>query len=163
MPNAMTASALALVSLVGIVLGIDLGRSTIAHINPAYYSSPPPGHLYAELTPAGYRSGTGDEVSTDVWPADDPVALPECGDCTAAATIDRYADPRPGAEPAWQPSEPLPQVIRGVPQGQIDRYMQFPVTQEEALKQDRQKEPSYARRDGGEDTKPVAEPQPDGL
>ena len=161
MPNAMTASALGLMALVGAIVGIDLGRSTIAKINPAYFSSPPPGHYYAELTPAGYQPGAAGHDLTSTA-TDGPSPL-ECLDCPVAVSEGDFGSAAGMNQQTWRPGKPLPMVIRGIPQGELERYMNYPVTQEEAQRQAEQKSRRYVRREVEESSENAAAPAPDGL
>lgn len=163
MPNAMTTAALTLLALAGAIVGVDLGRSTIAMINPAYYSSPPPGHYYAELTPQGYRPG-GSGIESDLTPTVplDP-SRPDCLDCTTTGSGGGDREEFGAGEETWQPSEPVPLVIRGIPQGDLDRYMNYPVTQDEARHQTGKKPERYVSRESDDSGENDTEPEPAGM
>ena len=162
-PNVMTASALTLLALVGAIVGVDLGRSTVAMINPAYYGSPPPGHYYAELTPAGDRPDQSESDPTLPGTALAGSGVPTCLDC-AAPVVDGDHDRSAGTSDAtWRPAKPTPIVIRGIPQGDLKRYMDYPVTQAEARRQAEQKAPRYVSREAEESSENEAAPEPDGL
>jgi hypothetical protein len=53
MPATTTLPVLAGLSILGAALGVNLGRSAVAEINPAYYQEPEE-HFHADLVP--YRS-----------------------------------------------------------------------------------------------------------
>lgn len=57
MPHPLTLSALSALALVGSGLGVYLGRSAVAEIDPAYYTSTPERRWHADLSPGHSLSG----------------------------------------------------------------------------------------------------------
>ncbi|MDB5698159.1 MAG: hypothetical protein JWN69_963, partial [Alphaproteobacteria bacterium] len=137
--------AMAALSIVGAALGVHLGRSAIAEINPAYFSTPEPTHFFADLAPNVYRATTWSD-STDYWANDVNVgggaacldcnrnfidgdsadaALPDWRDTPSADAADERDDePDDSADPD-----------RAARAEQVARYASFPVSVDEAREQ----------------------------
>lgn len=140
--------AMAALSIAGAAIGVQLGRSAIAEINPVYFHSPEPARFFADLTPKTYRLGTSAwSDSTDHWFNEINVSgRSACLDCSrnfvepdsveaALPEWDESAVPsdRPEADVDAEVEDP----DRGLRASQIERYAAFPVTAEEAVERAR--------------------------
>jgi hypothetical protein len=161
----MTLSAVAALSVAGAGLGVQLGRSAIAEINPIYYSAPPSSsRFYADLTPNHYIAAAWQAPqSADYWSTDlDANGRAPCSDCAENFVDELYSamnEPR-FAPPAVRPAEPSRQLAPN----ELDRYMSFPVTQDEARRANAYDQ-SLARSDQplAEPRREEAEGQPQGM
>jgi hypothetical protein len=132
--------AIVAIAVLGAVAGVELGRSSIAEIDPIYFSTPESTRFFADLVPGGYRPTT---IATadhqQYWAAErDVVGRSACVLCRHdpfAPKPPAYADARPTPDSTFRsaPSEPPP----SPPAIDLDRYMSFPVTEQEANRQRR--------------------------
>jgi hypothetical protein len=131
----------AVLTVVGIFAGAELGRSSIAEIDPIYFSAPQSSRFFADLTAAGYRPDIDSEPDPQLfWAAErDLVDRSACGLCRRdlfARPTPLYPEARPLADATFREvaSDPPPPPAAI----DLDRYMSFPVTREDA---DRQRAP----------------------
>ncbi|WP_332811360.1 hypothetical protein [Sphingomonas sp.] len=132
--------AMAALSIAGAAIGVQLGRSAIAEINPVYFSTPQAARFFADLTPKAYRLGTSAwSDSTDYWRNELNVSgRSACLDCggnfvepeIVAAALPEWDEP---AAPSDRAEAEAEDPDRGLGASQIERYSSFPVTAEEAL------------------------------
>jgi hypothetical protein len=162
----VTLPAMAALSIAGAALGVQLGRSAIAEVNPLYFNAPHQARFFADLAPKGYRmdSGTSSE-SSDSWSNELNVSGRDpCLDCSR-----NFIEPETveAALPDWDQStlgdrRETEDPDSGRRASQIERYASFPVTAEEAAEQPRREavaeDQGPALRQGGEE-----EPAPDGI
>jgi hypothetical protein len=130
---------MAALSIAGAAIGVQLGRSAIAEINPVYFSTPQAARFFADLTPNAYRPGTSAwSESTDLWFNELNVSgRSACLDCsrnfiepeTVEATLPDWDEPAP-LPARTEPDAADPAVALRA--SQIERYASFPVTAEEA-------------------------------
>jgi hypothetical protein len=101
MPHALTWPVLAGLSIVGAAAGLQLGRSTIAEVNPAYFQAHEGSAFFADLAPnkprerADWSQVTASEYQQQAAAAAPPAAA---GGCVGCATWP--VDPRPVRDPA---------------------------------------------------------------
>jgi hypothetical protein len=137
--------AMAALSIAGAGIGVQLGRSAIAEINPLYFSAPQQARFFADLAPKAYRLGASAlSDSTDSWFNELNVSGRDtCLDCSR-----NFVEPETveAALPDWDESTPSdrtetkaeaedPDSARRA--RQIELYASFPVTAEEALERTR--------------------------
>lgn len=138
--------AMAALSIAGAAIGVQLGRSAIAEINPVYFSTPQAARFFADLTPKAYRLGSSSwSDSTDSWVNELNVSgRSACLDCSenfvepeaveaALPEWDEPAAPKVPAEAATEAVDP----DRGLGSSQIELHASFPVTAEEAMERTR--------------------------
>jgi hypothetical protein len=155
---------MAALSIAGAAIGVQLGRSAIAEINPLYFSAPQQARFFADLAPKAYRLGTsGWSDANDYWFNELNVSgRGACLDCnrnfvepeTVEAALPDWDEPAPPNERIEADAEPPD---RGLGASQIERYAAFPVTAEEAIEQTR-REPGSA--DQGAAHRPAGRPAP---
>ncbi|MGE5721475.1 MAG: hypothetical protein ACM3YM_03360 [Sphingomonadales bacterium] len=171
MAYSTTVPALAALSLLGAGAGVQLGRSAIGEINPVYFHDRLPPRSFADLAPGGYRpdaAATAVSEPADFWANEAGVGgLPLCDHCGA-----NFVDPVYAAAPgrAVTPAGAEPQAgaiaqARPLWPDKIDRYANFPVTQEEAQAQaNRRAHPDYTSQAAGQLAATEAEEaQPTGM
>ncbi|HEY0130036.1 MAG TPA: hypothetical protein VGB57_01435 [Allosphingosinicella sp.] len=142
MPVSTTLPVMAGLSILGAALGITLGKSAIAEINPAYFNAPED-DFHADLVP--YRSGDWAQVhQAEYRAAQQPVLVGDlgggCVGCRAYPVeyvpqhdpaVDRYVEggllsaPEPTNVPVEIAAAPDPDRER------IQRYASYPVSSEE--------------------------------
>jgi hypothetical protein len=143
MPASTTLPIVAGLSILGAALGVNLGRSAISEINPAYYSEPEES-FHADLAP--YRSPDWAQVQTaEYQAAQQPVLVQGLGSgCVGCAdypveyvpqhepAVDGYQD----GYAASAPPQPAQIVIVETPapdpaRERIERYASYPVSSDE--------------------------------
>ena len=140
--------AMAALSIAGAAIGVQLGRSAIAEINPVYFSTPQSARFFADLTPKAYRLGSSAwSESTDYWFNELNVSgRSACLDCSG-----NFVEPESveAALPEWNESAPpsdradadaAPEAKgpdRGLTASQIELHASFPLTAEEAYERTR--------------------------
>jgi hypothetical protein len=145
MPATTTLPILAGLSILGAALGVNLGRSAIAEINPAYFSDPDDS-FHADLVPyqspdwagiqaAEYRASQQPVVVTDLGTGcvgcrDYPVEYYPQHDPAADGYADGYAAsaPQPAQVVVIESQVPAPDPARE----RIQRYASYPVSSDEA-------------------------------
>jgi hypothetical protein len=142
--------AMAALSIAGAAVGVQLGRSAIAEINPVYFSTPQ-ARFFADLTPKAYRLGSSSwSDSTDYRVNELNVSgRGACLDCsgnfvepeTVEAALPDWDEPtlpwdraEEARNPAADPTEDPDRALRA---SQIERYASFPAAAEEALERTR--------------------------
>ena len=166
MAHPVALPAMAALSIAGAAIGVQLGRSAIAEINPLYFSAPQQGRFFADLAPKSYRLGTSTwSDSTDHWFNELNVSgRGACLDCnrnfveleTVEATLPDWDEPSPPRDRAEaDPEDP----DRGLRASQIEVYASFPVTAEEAMKRTR-REPGSGEQ--GAALRQAGQPAPGG-
>lgn len=138
--------AMAALSIAGAAVGVELGRSAIAEINPVYFSTPQAARFFADLTPKAYRLGSSAwSDSTDYWFNElNASGRSACLDCSgnfvepesveaALPEWDASAPPSDRAEAEPEAEDP----DRGLTASQIELHASFPVTAEEAYERTR--------------------------
>ncbi len=138
MAHPLTLPTLSVLALVGTALGVQLGRSAVSEINPAYFGEPET-RFHADLAP--YRSETPPPLTlTD---AEAAVALGSpCIGCTTAsaeyypiyeAGNARYATGTAAIEASQPVEAPTPvDLERQAEFAELGRYASYPVSHEEA-------------------------------
>ena len=134
--------AVAALSIAGAAIGVQLGRSAIAEINPVYFSTPEAARFFADLTPKAYRLGTSSwSDASDYWFNELNVSgRSTCLDCggnfvepesveAALPEWDEPVAPSDRAEVATEGEGP----DRGLRASQIELYASFPVTAEDMV------------------------------
>ena len=136
----VTLSAVAALSIAGAAIGVELGRGTIADIDPLHFSEAPPERFFSELVPGGYRASESPSGhSEDFWAGNMNVSgRPECFDCEAVAEVRGYGfAPDDESQDGYVSEAALPEPgeYRNDEHADVTRYASFPVTQEEAERQ----------------------------
>jgi hypothetical protein len=136
--------AMAALSIAGAAIGVQLGRSAVAEINPLYFSSPQPTRFFADLAPKAYRLGASAwSDSTDYWFNEVNVSgRTACLDCdrnfvepeTVEAALPDWSESAPSGNHRDEAEDP----DRGLRASQVELYASFPVTAEEAMERTRQ-------------------------
>jgi hypothetical protein len=162
----VTLSAAAALSIAGAAMGIQLGRGTIAEIDPLYFSDAPPARFYADLVPGGYRTSDPQTAHPDDFWAGNMNASgrPECFDCATRSDPGGYGfAPDDRSQDAYVSEAALPEPVEQRTYAPVERYANFPVTQEEAERQSRNARRPQQSADYALETHPApAEPaQPD--
>ncbi len=132
--------AMAALSIAGAAIGVQLGRSAIAEINPLYFSEPQQARFFADLAPKAYRLGAGAwSDSSESWFNELNVSGRDpCLDCsrnfvepeTVEAALPDWDESTPGDRPETEGVAEDPDSGRRA--RQIELYASFPVTAEEA-------------------------------
>lgn len=143
MAHPMAWPAMAALSIAGAAIGVQLGRSAIAEINPLYFSTPQ-ARFFADLTPKAYRLGTSAwSDSSEHWFNELNVnGRSACLDCGGnfvepeiiEATLPDWDEPTPASDRIEADAD---DPHRGIGTTQIERYASFPVTAEEAMERTR--------------------------
>lgn len=144
MPNALALSVVAALSVGGAALGLELGRSTIGEIDPAYFRDPEVS-FHAGLAPNASRDW--EQVQAQEYAQGEP-AITQCIGCLAGPPPDYpveyvpqhdpYVDtavsrwPARDARGAEAPAEIVYVEVPAPERERIVRYASYPVTQEEA-------------------------------
>jgi hypothetical protein len=136
----VTLSAVAALSIAGAAIGVQLGRGTIADIDPLHFSEAPRERFFSDLVPGGYQtsdSATG--RSEDFWAGSmNASGRPECFDCAAVTEVRGYGfAPDDQSQDGYVSEAALPEPVehRNDEHAEVARYASFPVTQEEAERQ----------------------------
>lgn len=149
--------------LVGGLLGVQLGHSAIASINPIHFqgSAPPPRPADPPVTAsdgAAFAQGYGFAEGSAARAA-------ECPDCAASQETYAFVEAPsvPPAQrlagPAWRDSTPVAEVepwpageirARGVPEREIERYVDYPI-------EAKPEEDARDRREGRDDGRDYAD------
>jgi hypothetical protein len=131
---------IALLAVLGAATGVVLGRSSIAEIDPIYFSSPESTRFFADLTAQGYSIELDDvQNPQEFWTSElDVVGRAACFGCrrgndnrTAVASAEAAAVAAERSAYALQ--DPVPPAPR--PATDLDRYMTFPISEEEAARE----------------------------
>jgi hypothetical protein len=127
--------AIAALSLLGAAAGVHLGRSSIAEIDPIYFSSPASTRFFSDLSAQGYREDAPDANDPAAfWTAElDVVGPPACFGCDTRTYFERapiYAEA--GSETSFASDFNSAEAVAPAPPIDLDRYTSFPVTEEEA-------------------------------
>ncbi|MEA3053880.1 MAG: hypothetical protein QOG72_2783 [Sphingomonadales bacterium] len=142
MPATTTLPVLAGLSILGAALGVNLGRSAVAEINPAYYQEPEE-HFHADLVPyrspdwaqaqaAGYQAAQqpvviGDLGSGCIGCRDYPVEYYPKHDPAVDGYQDGYAASAPQPAQVVIVETPAPDPARE----QVQRYASYQVSSDE--------------------------------
>ena len=141
--------------LVGGLLGVQLGHSAIASINPIHFqgAAPPP----RPADPPVRASDGAAYAQAYGWPEGGAARAAECPDCTPAQETYAFVEAPPAqrlAGPAWRDSTPVAEVepwpageirVRGAPEREVVRYVDYPI---EAKPEEYAREGRQARDDG---------------
>ena len=145
MTLAIRLPALGAIVILSAASGVMLGRSAIAEINPIYFSSPASTRFFADLVPQGAR--LGGLAGGIEWSEPETVWATNLNVDGGLACVECEARPFGGDAPVFVRAEALPALVRAVeyrpiarptvetPTVEIERYISFPVTQEEAQEQ----------------------------
>jgi hypothetical protein len=137
-PNSLVLTAVGLA--IAAIIGVQLGRSAIAEIDPIHFQGPleRPHGITPPPEPAPY-----DPYRDYVWSLPPDPTLASCdGDCTAESRALSFAmDASAGRDPAlpaWRDATPATD-LRPWPPGEtpdrgqsLERYMRYPVNREQA-------------------------------
>lgn len=149
-PNSLVLSGVGLA--LAAVIGVQLGRSAIAEIDPMYFQGPleRPHAITPQADPAPY-----DPYRNYVWSLPPDPTLANCGgDCTMETRALSYPmDASVGRDPAlpvWRDATPATE-LRPWPAGEtpnsgqrLERYMTYPVNREQAERAAAQANPTPA-------------------
>jgi hypothetical protein len=118
-PHATSLAIAAGLSIAGAAIGAQLGRSTVAQINPAYYQDPQ-APFYADLAPGARGQADWDQVQAQEYQASQQVVPPAgCADCTWPAApmpredpvVARYDEPEAAPPPRERAEAPVQVVV----------------------------------------------------
>lgn len=129
--------------LVGGLLGVQLGHSAIASINPIHFqgAAPPP----RPADPPVRASDGAAYAQAYGWPEGSAARAAECPNCAPAQETYAFVEAPsvPPAQrlagPAWRDSTPVAEVepwpageirVRGAPEREIERYVDYPIEAE---------------------------------
>jgi hypothetical protein len=126
-------------STLAVAGGIHLGRSTIAEINPVYFSSPESTRFFTDLIPPGYDPDVTRFAEADgSWASRrDFGDVAQCQGCDPALHGQMMPDPEMPGDVVKSEHE-LPDRGRAPDtEFDVDRYAYFPITREEAQRSTR--------------------------
>jgi len=123
-------------AVLGAAMGAALGRSSIAEINPVYFREPESTRFFADLTAQGYNFEAGAAGDPQAFWTNElevrPQACPGCGRDGTVEAAGAYVEAEAVAAavlPNRLPPSAPPPAAAG-----LDRYMSFPINQEEAAR-----------------------------